>query len=182
MYDDKTPLDVWKLHLAVMVETPKILLCGAKQWFGSHDPDHRRHCVRANWRTTDIMQGDEVDIVCDLQNINNVTSEKFDGIFCPATLEHIERPWVALYATSQLLKPKGVLYIQTHQTFPLHGYPHDYFRFSRQALETLCFDSGLNTLKSGYDGPCTITPVGECIWNPLAESFLNVTICAIKPE
>ena len=35
------------------------------------------------------------------------------------------------------LKVGGLIYIQTHQSFPLHGYPHDYFRFSREALASL---------------------------------------------
>ena len=82
---------------------------------------------------------------------------------------------------AQMLQSGGVLYIQTHQTFPLHGYPHDYYRFSEQALRSLCRDSGLVTLAAGYDGPCTITPANCPVWNPVAEAFLNVTICATKP-
>jgi SAM-dependent methyltransferase len=165
-----------------MPNRPSILLCGAKPWPGSFQTDHRKHCQRADWTTTDIESGDGVDIVGDLQSLHKTTDLRFDGIFCPAVLEHIERPWVAMYAMGQLLKPGGVLHIQTHQTFPLHGYPHDYYRFSVPALNSLCFDAGLHVLASGYDGPCTITPNGECaVWNPLATSFLNVTICGIKP-
>lgn len=179
---ERTPLDEWKLRLAVMTHRPSILLCGAKRWGGSHDADHRRHVARADWTTTDIAAGDEVDIVADLQTIHETTDRRFDGIFCPAVLEHIERPWCAMYAMSQILAPNGALYIQTHQTFPLHGYPNDFYRFSTEALRSLCQDAGLHVLASGYDGPCTITPTGECaVWNPIAMSFVNVTICAVKP-
>lgn len=177
----RSPLDEWKLHLELMPSTPEILLCGAKAWDGSINIDHRKHCRRAVWVTTDIEAGDGVDLVYDLQSMWQTCSRTFDAILCPAVLEHIERPWVAMYSMSQMLRSGGVLYVQTHQTFPLHGYPNDYFRFSEQALRTLCFDAGLEVLTAGYDSPCTITPVGEHVWNPLAESYLNVTVCARKP-
>ena len=32
------------------------------------------------------------------------------------------------------LKSEGVLFLQTHQTFLIHGYPSDYFRFTTEAL------------------------------------------------
>jgi hypothetical protein len=35
------------------------------------------------------------------------------------------------------LKVGGLLFIQTHQAFPLHAYPYDYFRFSREAMSGL---------------------------------------------
>lgn len=176
-----TPLDIWKRCVNEKSGSPEALLCGAKRWPDSSDLDHRQHCQKAQWTTTDIIGGDGVDIVEDLQTLWKSCNNKFDGIFCPAVLEHIERPWVAMYSMSQLLKPGGLLYIQTHQTFPLHGYPNDYYRFSEQALRSLCFDAGLNVLSAGYDGPCTITPAVCPVWNPVAEAFLNVTICAAKP-
>ena len=179
-----TPLDAFKLEMA-RIDKPQMLLCGAKPWPNSQDPDHRAHVPTGVWMTTDIEAGHGVDIVCDLQSLyrqdGTAYLNRFDGIFCPAVLEHINRPWCALYSMSRLLRVGGSLYIQTHQTFPLHGYPHDYFRFSREALELLSIDAGLDVVQSGYDGPCSIVPSGETtVWNVLAEAFLNVTICAKK--
>ena len=174
-----SPLDEWKLQMAQKPE-PSALLCGAKKWDGSQDQDHRQHCDAAHWVTTDIAAGEGVDIVADLQSMWQTCEKRFDGIFCPAVLEHIERPWVAMYSMGQLLQPNGVLFIQTHQTFPLHGYPDDYYRFSTNALKSLCFDAGLTVLSAEYDGPCSITPLSCPVWNPLAKSFLNVSICAVK--
>lgn len=183
MPQTKSPLDEWKLYVAVVPHRPTILLCGAKQWDDSPVVDHRRHFPLGDWVTTDIEAGDGVDLVHDLQNMWQETDRKFDGIFCPAVLEHIQRPWTAVHSMAQMLLPGGVLYIQTHQTFPLHGYPNDHFRFSTDALETLCRDSGLDPVFSGYDGPCTITPGGDATrWNVVAEAWLNVTICAQKPR
>lgn len=177
------PLDEWKRQLNTMDSfRPQILLCGAKMWAGSNGVDQRKHYERADWATTDIMEGEGVDIVGDLCELWLQTKVQFDGIYCPAVLEHVQRPWVAIHSMSQLLRPNGVVYIETHQTFPLHGYPNDFFRFSVQALETMCNDSGLVTEASGYSNPCTITPVTKCpIWNPISKAFLNVAICARKP-
>lgn len=175
-----TPLDRFKIQMANV--TPcRILLTGAKVWEGSVNPDHSAHVAHAEWIGTDIEAGGGVAIVSDLCRIHEATDERFDAVFSPATLEHIERPWVAMHAIGQVLKPGGTLYLHTHQTFPLHGYPSDHFRFSTEALRTMCYDSGLAVLDAGYDNPCTITPPpGVAVWNTVAESYLNVTICAVK--
>ncbi len=175
------PLDWWK-RLLSNVTPCRVLLTGAKVWPGSVNPDHSAHLPHAEWIGTDIEAGPGVSIVGDLQKIDEVITERYEGVFSPATLEHIERPWRAMIAMGRVLKPGGVLYLHTHQTFPLHGYPHDYYRFSQQALRTMCSDAGLDVVETGYDNPCTIVPPPSmAVWNTVAESFLNVTVCARKP-
>lgn len=176
-----TPLDQWKLRMAEIEAVPDILLCGAAPWDNNGSPDHRVHCPRGNWTTTDIEAGEGVELVGDLQSLWQTCDRRFDGIFCQSVLEHVQRPWVAIHSMSQLLKPGGSLYVGTHQTFPLHGYPFDFFRFSVDALKTMVFDSGLHTEASAYDHPCTITPVENVVWNPICKAFLGVSICARKP-
>ena len=179
-------LDEWKLVLARLqyedppVEHPRVLLCGAKVWEGSVNPDHRAHLPRAEWHTTDIFEGPEVDIVGDLQRLHEVTPLRFHGILCPAVLEHVERPWCAMHSMGQLLLPGGVALVQTHHTFPLHGYPSDYFRFSTEALKTMAHDAGCETVVAHYEAPCTIHPLGEHVWNELGKSYLTVIILMRK--
>jgi hypothetical protein len=60
--------------------------------------------------------------------------ERFDVIISCSTFEHLKYPAVAAHEVLKALKVGGVLFVQTHQSFPLHGYPFDYFRFSREAL------------------------------------------------
>lgn len=176
------PLEAFKLKLAERQgqDRQSVLLTGAKVWEGSVNPDHSQHYPSADWIGTDIEGGNGVDIVADLQRIDEC-GRTFDAVFSPATLEHIERPWVAVIAMGRVLKPGGVLFIHTHQTFPLHGYPFDFFRFSTSALRTLCFDAGLEVVEAGYDNPCTIVPPSSvAVWNRHAESYLNVSVCAVK--
>lgn len=175
-----TALDVFKRLMAERTH-PKILLTGAHVWEGSFQVDYTSHAPNARWVTTDITGN--VDIVTDLQKIPDEYAGTFDGIYCPATLEHIERPWCAIHEMVKCLKPNGVLFISTHQTFPLHGYPNDYFRFSTEALNVMCFDSGLHVVESAYSVPCTITPQDPesvNVWNTIAKSYLNVSVCAVK--
>jgi len=177
------PVDEFKRVMST-IESPKILLTGAKVWEGSVQPNHQLHVPHAQWITTDIEKGEGVDQVFDLQTIPKSFSNYFNGIYSQATLEHIERPWLAIHEMARSLKAGGVLCIGTHQTFPLHGYPNDYFRFSTEALSVMCKDSGLNVLCTAYDGPCTITPDSPesvLVWNKIATSFLGVSICAQKP-
>lgn len=176
-----TPLDEFKKRVNGMPGNPTVLLTGAKEWADSFNPEHANHSPNATWIGTDIEAGKGVEIVADLQRIHEVTDRRFDAVFSPATLEHIERPWVAMHSMGQVLKPGGIFYLHTHQTFPIHGYPSDYFRFSTEALRTMCFDSGLDVVSCEYDSPCTITPSPSIpVWNTVAESFLNVTVCAVK--
>ena len=175
-----SPLAEFKTRLANV--TPcRILYTGAKVWPGSVNLDHSLHAPHAEWIGTDIEAGAGVHIVSDLSRIDQVTDLRFNAVFSRATLEHIERPWCSMIAMANVLKAGGVLFVHTHQTFPIHGYPSDYFRFSTQALRTMCFDAGLEVIAAGYDNPCVITPPKSVtVWNLAAEAYLNVTICAVK--
>jgi len=93
-------------------------------------------------------------------------------IFSPISL-------LSLYFRS--LRKGGYLFIDTHQTFKLHGYPYDYYRFSREALESLFPNNfGLHIIHSFYhhetryygdpNAPGTLLPtdgmleIGENSW------------------
>lgn len=173
------PLQHFRNAVAQM-ERPRILLTGAKPWEGSAVFDYSQYAPHGDWIGTDIEAGPGVAIVADLQRINE-TGEQFDAIFSPSTLEHIERPWVAMWSMAQVLKPGGIICIHTHQTYPVHGYPQDYFRFSTNAMRTLCFDAGLEVIECEYDNPAVIVPPpGITGWNCVAEAWLNVNTCARK--
>jgi SAM-dependent methyltransferase len=173
-------LNVWRQLMSEKTD-PTILWTGAKPWEGSPTMNYSEHCPNGTWIGTDIEDGDGVSIVSDLENIDEATKDKFDGIFCPATLEHVKRPWVAMQSMFNCLKEGGLLFLDTHQAFPLHGYPHDYFRFSTEALKSMAIDSGFRVLLSEYQFPCSIVPPPEVTrWNTAAESYLNVNLCASR--
>jgi len=176
-----SPLNDWVARIK-HIDGATVLDTGVKPWGGSPPNDHQQYAPNAKWLGTDIDAGDGVDIIADLHCISGMVSQRFDGIFSASTLEHVQRPWIVVKQLAAMMNEGGVLFIQTHQTFPIHGYPSDYFRFTTEALAVLCVDAGLIVSTAGYEFPTTITPPAEITrWNASAESFLNVSICAIKP-
>ena len=178
MVETDSPLNAWKRYMANSTGT--VLLTGAKPWSGSVNPDYTTHCDSATWLRSDIEPDDSLDVVADLHLINEHVSE-LAGIYSPATLEHLQRPWVAMIAMAKALASGGALFVHTHQTFPLHGYPHDYYRFSTEAMRVMAADAGLEVIACEYDNPCSIVPNADvAVWNTIAESYLNVSMCAVK--
>ena len=94
------------------------------------------------------------------------------------------RPWAATPELARVLRPGGVIYVETHQTFPIHGYPSDYWRFTREALELLALDAGLEVIGTAYKYPATIVPASDINfergWNASAPAFLNVELLAVR--
>ena len=83
-----------------------------------------------------------------------VGAERFDVILSASTFEHLKYPGLAAHELLKTLTVGGLLFVQTHQSFPLHGYPSDYFRFSREALASLFGTTmGFEVVATGYDFP-----------------------------
>jgi SAM-dependent methyltransferase len=135
----------------------------------------------ASFVMTDFQDGLDVDVVADLHSLSrSFSANHFDAVIACSVFEHVQRPWMAAPEIGKVLKPGGQVFIQTHQTFPLHGYPSDYWRFTREALETL-FDemSGFRVVQSGYEFPCRIVSQ-EAPGTATAIAYLNVSLVAEK--
>jgi hypothetical protein len=97
----------------------------------------------------------------------------------PGVLEHVRRPWEAARQLARVVRPGGLLYCQSHQTFPLHLHPGDYFRFTAEALrEVFAADAGWRVLDAGHEFPCAVLPLGNHFthargWNFAAPAYLN---------
>lgn len=109
------------------------------------------HVPRENYVMADVQQGLDVDVVADLHALPEDWTGRFDAVLAIAVFEHLERPWLAAREIERILKPGGRAYIATHQTFPLHGYPSDFFRFSKEALALLFEDARLDVLDCAYE-------------------------------
>lgn len=107
----------------------------------------------------DILEGPDVDVVCDLHQLPDEWSGRFDAFVASAVFEHLDRPWVAAREVQRVLAPRGVAYISTHQTFPLHGYPKDFFRFSTDALSLIFADAGMEIVRAWRLPKCRPTTI-----------------------
>jgi SAM-dependent methyltransferase len=162
--------------------SPRILELGTRRWEPDRPTHHRAWAPHGTWVFGDMQDGEDVDVVTDAHTLNGLGAEPFDGYVAFSVYEHLQRPWLAAEAAHRVLKPGGWAYVGTHQTFPIHGYPNDYWRFTASALELIFRDAGFVVRDVGYAYPCTIVPPHQVTrWNPAAQAFLNVDILVQKP-
>ena len=136
----------------------------------------------------DIEAGADVDVVADLHRLPEDWTNAFDGFIASAVFEHLERPWIAAQEVARVLRPGGLFLVSTHQSFPLHGYPSDFFRFSREALQLIFEDAGLTVSAADYQHRCAIVPPAGLVaqghlagWNETFPSFILVEATGFKP-
>jgi SAM-dependent methyltransferase len=137
----------------------------------------------------DIAGGPDVDVVADLHAMPAEWSNRFDAFIANAVFEHLERPWLAAKEVFRVLAPGGLFMVATHQTFPLHGYPRDFFRFSREALRLIFEDAGFIVEASEYSDRCLIVPPESILlpklvrtWNAQFPSYILVMAVGHKPD
>jgi SAM-dependent methyltransferase len=144
-------------------------------------PTLRRDQVQpgVQYVASDFQAGVDVDVVADAEKLSETFAPgSFDAVIACSVFEHIRRPWLAAAEIGKVLKPGGFIYIQTHNCFPIHAYPYDYWRFTREAMETLfAEDVGFIKQKSWYDFPAAIVSTREPL-TAAYENFLNVSIYA----
>ena len=80
-----------------------------------------------------------------------IPPESFDYVISMSMLEHTQRPWCVMAEIGKVLKPGGYLYLSVPWIYPLHGEPHDYWRFSVPCLSKLARDAGLIEVESGSE-------------------------------
>jgi SAM-dependent methyltransferase len=164
----------------------KVLEIGTKGWDGKPPIHHRSRVVSkgATWTGVDIEPGDGVDVVADAHELSkHFPPNHFDAALLCSTLEHLRRPWVAIEELSKVVRRGGIVFCSTHQSFPVHGYPSVYFRFTIEGLKEVF--SGWN-VTAQYEFPCKVIPLSNIFthardWNFTAEAWLNVVCIAEKP-
>jgi SAM-dependent methyltransferase len=136
----------------------------------------------------DIAPGPDVDVVADVHCLPAEWTDKYGAFIANAVWEHLKRPWIAAKEVARILSPGGIFLIESHQTFPIHGYPSDYFRFSKEALTLILEDAGLEISAIDYIDRTIIIPPPHIVppehvesWNLENPSYLIVMACGRKP-
>jgi SAM-dependent methyltransferase len=130
---------------------------------------------------SDFQDGLDVDVVADIHVLSQAFApDSQDAIIACSVFEHVQRPWIGAAEIARVLRPGGQVFVQTHFAFPIHGYPSDYWRYTREALETIFgADAGLRVVGSAYQFPVRLIapelPPPETI-----EAYLNVCLVAEK--
>ena len=169
------------LDCCAEMHTPRVLELGTKRSIPDRPTIHKDWIPNAReYLGSDIESGDDVDIVADVHKLTKVVGEKqFDIIISCSTFEHLKYPHLAAHEIMKALTIRGRIFIQTHQSFPLHAYPFDYFRFSRESLTGLFGTKmGFKVISSGYQIPVSIYSSG-CL-DKDAPAFINVVLYGEK--
>jgi hypothetical protein len=159
-------------------DSPSVLELGTKRSMESRCTMHKEWLPHASvFHGSDIEAGEDVDIIADVHRLSSViTKETYDVVITCSTFEHFKYPHLAAHEILKVLKVGGCCFVQTHFTFPLHSYPYDYFRFTKEALSG-CFEGqGTEIVLADYTYPCTISSVDDGVHS----SFLNVNLFVKK--
>jgi SAM-dependent methyltransferase len=184
------PRDRFVAAAAALGPEARVVEIGTKQSIEGR-PTHSMHLfpnvARANYLMADVETGADVDMIADLHKLPPDWTGRFDALVAVAVFEHLERPWIAAQEVARVLKPGGFVYVSTHQTFPLHGYPSDFFRFSKEALALIFRDAGMEVTEVGYEHRAKISAPNEFIplaiqedWNASFPSYIVVNLFAEK--
>jgi hypothetical protein len=108
----------------------------------------------------DILSGDNVDVVGDAHELSHIFPlESFDAVFATSVFEHLMMPWKVVIELNRVLKRGGLVMLTSHQSWPLHETPWDYWRFSDQGWRAL-FNAvtGFEILETALGERCSIVP------------------------
>ncbi|MEW8438192.1 MAG: methyltransferase domain-containing protein [Candidatus Thiodiazotropha taylori] len=164
------------------ISNPSVLELGTKRSQPNRSTLHKEWVPHASkYIGTDFIDGIDVDIVADIHTLSKTLGERsFDIIISCSTFEHIQYPWIAAEEISRTLNIGGLVFVQTHFSFPIHAYPHDYWRYSTDALKTLFNEKlGFEVVNVSYDFPSHIFS-WRLPWLMRHKSFLNSNIFAKK--
>jgi SAM-dependent methyltransferase len=84
-----------------------------------------------------------IDLEADLNAALPLADQSFETVLLADVLEHIHEPERLLAEIHRLLVPSGKLLCMTPFLYQVHEGPHDYYRYTRFALERLCARAGL---------------------------------------
>lgn len=120
---------LWKQH----IDPERVLVVGSKRY---DDKPDRRFIYR-NALGVDMLHGEGVDLVHDLENPLPESVGMFDHIDCVSVLEHVRRPWKMAENLELCLKDGGTILVCVPFVWRVHAYPSDYWRMTFEALDVL---------------------------------------------
>lgn len=145
----------------------KILEIGSREVTGKSDA--RARFSNAEYVGFDFHPGPNVDIVGDAHKLSRYFGDQsFDIIYSSAVFEHFAMPWVVATEIAKLLKPGGIIFVETHFSFGSHERPWHFFQFSDMALRVLFSPAlGFECIEAGASNPM----VGR--FSALADDYLK---------
>lgn len=120
-------------RLANLRRRGRTLVVGSKIYGGKKD---RRDLYEKPFGV-DMLAGDGVDYVHDLEKPLPSKVGRFDHVDCCSVLEHVKRPWLMAANITAVVNAGATILICVPFIWRLHDYPGDYWRISHEGLEVL---------------------------------------------
>lgn len=107
--------------------------------------DYVTECTCADWEST-LHKNPYLDLSIDLNKPLPLLSETFNTIILSDVLEHIAKPDELWREMFRILKPGGKVILNVPFFYKLHEIPHDYFRYTKYALQNFADSSGFKVI------------------------------------
>ncbi len=120
----------------------------------------------------DILDGPNVDVIGDAHALAaQFSSGRFSAVFSFSVFEHLAMPWKVALELNHVLAPGGLVFTQTHQSWPVHDLPWDFWRYSPYTWRTL-FNAatGFEVIEAVCGDPARLHP---CCTNPATRVLLG---------
>lgn len=111
----------------------------------------------------DVVAGPNVDIVGDAHRLSTLIAPgSVAAVFSLSVFEHLLMPWKVAVEINRVLRPGGLVFTRTHQAWPVHDAPWDFWRFSDRAWSALFNDdTGFALLDTALDEPAMLVPLKQ---------------------
>jgi Methyltransferase domain len=107
----------------------------------------------------DVTDGPNVDIVGDAHQMSEFIDRKFDFVFSIGVFEHILMPWKVAIEMNSVMADGGMGLIISHEAWPLHEEPWDFWRYSKEAWQGIFnIHTGFEIVDAKYQFPASIVP------------------------
>ena len=103
----------------------------------------------------DFIAGNGVDVVCDAGDLKTrFGKDSFDVVISTEMLEHAEDWRGAVQSMKRVLRAGGIFLLTARGPgFPLHGYPHDWHRFTVNDMRRIFADFKIDALEADPQFP-----------------------------
>ena len=113
----------------------RILEIGSREVAGG--PPMRGRLSHAGYVGFDYYPGPNVDVSGDAHRLSDLVEGQFDVVYSTAVFEHLAMPWVVAEEIARVLKPGGMVFVETHFSYSSHERPWHFFQFSDMGLRAL---------------------------------------------